>query len=603
MPKRGDLRETTDPVNSLVASAQNHTQINSPDAPKAKREEWQQQAWFFYDVVGEFEYVANWVGNMLSRARLYPAKDGKEITSGPAFEAVAELFGSDQGKADALRTMGINYTVPGESYIFAYTAEGEEEREWLVASPQSVTSRMKNKTKVWIVEGDEIPEKDLLVFRTFQKHPRFLKQATSPARAALPSLNEIYRLTQHIDAQISSRLASAGILLLPNEMTFKSSSSKEGDNIQNDSKADDFVKELTQVMSTSINNRADPSALVPIVVTADGEYLDKPRLLQFWSELDAKANEMRSEAVRRLGLALDVPPEILTGTGDVSHWQAWGVDEASVKAHTEPLLNRICHDLTKGFLRHAIKGEDGVDDVSEYSIMADTADMRLRPNRSKEAFELFDRGQLTVAALLRETGFDPKDDAPQDAEAKTWLLRKIASGSATPEMVASAAEQLGITLIVDPPVTGPDATEAPPTPSLEDHPDTAPTPTVEEKKALEKDAERKQQKAALVAAGEQMVFRALERGGNRINNKLKLKNSDVAAPETYMFRQSSDAEASFMLEGAFEYTNRFADQFGVTAESLAANLEEYCRELIVRREPHTTARLSKYMDKMEEVNA
>jgi len=43
--------------------------------------------------------------------------------------------------------------------------------------------------------------------------------------------------------------------------------------------------------------------------------------------------------------------------------------------------------------------------------------------------------------MLRENGFEP-DDMPDEDEIKLYFLRKIASGSATPEQVEAALEEL-----------------------------------------------------------------------------------------------------------------------------------------------------------------
>ena len=89
------------------------------------------------------EYVANWVGNLISKADLYAAEDGKRLTSGPAFDAVEELFGSKPGKTDALRTLGIMYTIPGEAYIFTYEEGGEQ--KWRIVPGQVVSGGERNR--------------------------------------------------------------------------------------------------------------------------------------------------------------------------------------------------------------------------------------------------------------------------------------------------------------------------------------------------------------------------------------------------------------------------------------------------------------------------
>ena len=37
-------------------------------------QQWQKEAWRFYDICGELRFAANWIANALSRATLLPAK-------------------------------------------------------------------------------------------------------------------------------------------------------------------------------------------------------------------------------------------------------------------------------------------------------------------------------------------------------------------------------------------------------------------------------------------------------------------------------------------------------------------------------------------------
>jgi hypothetical protein len=144
-----------------------------------------------------------------------------------------------------------------------------------------------------------------------------------------------------------------------------------------------------------------------------------------------------------------------------------------------------------------------------------------------------------------------------------------------------------------------DLTQTPLPPSLEDHPDLKPVPDLVDQDELDKDAERKQKAAALIAAAEQMVFRALDKGGNRIANRVKFKMDNVDAAEVYLFRKTSDAEASFMLDGAFEHCARFSARYGVNPQALAATLDEYCRSLIMDRKPYNVDDLARRLEVVE----
>ena len=105
---------------------------------------------------------------------------------------------------------------------------------------------------------------------------------------------------------------------------------------------------------------------------------------------------------------------------NVGHWET---------GKHEPKLEQIAAIVTREYLHPAVEDDS-------YVITVDTAVLRLRPNRSKEALELNDRGLLSSEATLRETGFDPETDAMKEPEKKAWLLWKMAAGSWSPEMIA-----------------------------------------------------------------------------------------------------------------------------------------------------------------------
>lgn len=566
--------------NALVASAKRFK--GGPDPARKARtgSGWQDAAWHFYNTVGEYAYAVNWVGNLLSRAKLYATVDsGGGPVPVPNTHAAAQFldsfFYNEQGRAMALQQIGVHYTVPGEAWVVGY--QGEDGDVWEVVASRRISSG----NGVWMIDGKPIPSANPFMMRIWRQHPAQASEATSPSRAALPILSEIERLTMHVAAQVDSRLASAGILFLPNEMSF-SVTNEDGGSVTGT--AERFARELQEVLSRVIENRDHPSALVPIVVTVDGEFVDKAHHLSFWSELDNHAIELRTEAIRRLALSMDMPPEILTGQGDTNHWSAWSIDESAIKSHTEPLLNRIANDLAVGFLRPMLI-DDGMDpeEARNYGIGIDTAEMRLRPNRSQEALELWDRGVLDSKTLLEETGFDPIN-MPGAAELRLWFQMKVASGQTTPEIVEAALRKLGVELEVitdpDPPEDRPAQQEARPTPSLEDHPDNSP-PEME---------------AAMLSGCEVLVFRALERAGNRLRTKMNRKVPGVEAAETYMFYPVDTSTLDFVLQDAWTAVERFAPRWGVEPSRLEQCLDSYSRAIISEQKPHDPELLRQFIN-------
>ena len=558
---------------SMIASAK---RINLTSRPaKATRDvtsqKWQEEVWGLYDLVPEFRYGCNWVGNILSRARLVIHYNGNPVDEKDAKHAdavgiLADLYGGAEGQVEMLRQVGIHFTAVGETFIVGWVEDNEQ--RWEISSAADLRQRGDD----YELDGEVLPRESTAIIRLWRPHPKKRREADAPARALLPTLVQLHRFNQHIAAQTDSRLVSAGVFIVPTEIEFATATTTNDDEESQDtnSPAQDLMQNFIDTAMEALEDRESAAALVPMVLQMPGEYIDKVRHITFWSDFDEKIGEMQDKARGRLAVGMDMPPEILTGTGELNHWNAWQVEEASIKAHIEPLLQIITSSITRGLLRDLLEAE-GVPDAHLYTIEADTTDIRLRPNRSREALELHDRGRLSTAALLRENGFDPDKDAPDAEEVRQWFLQKTALGSPTPEMVGSALEKLGVVKVprVDP-TDGIRPNEAP---TLRDHPDRAPDPD-------------QIREAAVVATGEALVMRALERAGNRIKTRFSLSGVSGMAAELYLHAPDMTAsDIDFLLEDSFSTVPRFAEQYGIDAGAFAAGLESCTRMLLASRAP------------------
>lgn len=584
MPRQRKAHEpVVIPTTSLVASAVRYdgksARIYQPN------QDWQREAYRHFAICGEARFAAKFFGQALSRATLaISRKTNKGLerkTGGKGVAFLAALFNGKDGQAQMLEALGTHLTIAGECYLVGRTVNGED--MWEIVS----ILEMQVSGDRWTIRyGDGLPPVELddsdVVIRIWQPHPGKRIEADSPFRSLLPILTEIEWLTRHIFAQTSSRLAGAGLLMLPQGMSFPPPPEQEGSAVPaND--ADAFMLTLADAMLTPITDPSSPSAMVPIVVTAPDESIDKAKLMHFWSNLDAAALSMRQEAIRRFALGMDLPPEQVmgmssnSGTGGgtsngVSHWGAWQIEESTIKFHIEPMLELICNALTIGYIRPL------TEDATEV-VVYDTSALRLRPDRSREAFELYDRGAIGLEVLLRENGFDPDDDAMQPEEFKLWLLKKVASGSATPEMVAAALGHFGVDMPTELSTRQSMPNEARPDPSLDDHPSRPRTPD---------------EGLALLAASDALVYRALERAGNRIRQKFDVKPPGVPAYNMHTLYHCNGSAQDFLTD-AWSCAPQVLDGLGDVEQTVQV-LNSYCRSLMAERAPHTRDRLARWLE-------
>ena len=111
---------------------------------------------------------------------------------------------------------------------------------------------------------------------------------------------------------------------------------------------------MIDTFTPPIVDRGSAAAVVPLAIKVPGEYVDKIQHMTFWSEFSATVLDLGDRAIKRLALALDMPPEIVTGVSGMNHWGAWRVQEEAITLHIEPLALIICHALTRGYLRPAL---------------------------------------------------------------------------------------------------------------------------------------------------------------------------------------------------------------------------------------------------------
>lgn len=584
---------------SLVAAAKSFsTGRRREKAGDSKRpgEEWQRRAWEFYDLIPEYHQGCAVTGALLSRARLIVVeRDGdawKPTTNAYARAALEELYGGPEGQTEMLREAGLHFSVAGEGWMIGpRDARNADSGDWQIAAATEVSRTGGN----WKVNGKEVDAG--LVIRLWKPHPKDKSKADAPTRPILPVLSELNQLGKRVAAQIDSRLTGAGILLLPSETDFPATPTRdtggEGlpgiphDAVQG-SDAQGLADLLYDVGQYAIAHPESAEAMMPIIATAPGEHIGQAKLLTFWSELDKVAPKLRAELIGRIALGLDIPPEILLGNSGSNHWNAWLSDENSVKVHAEPLLKLITSSLTTEYLRKALA--PFVDDPRKFAIHADTSQMRLRPNRSKEALELHDRLILSNEAVLRENGFE-LGDLMSDEERQIALIRKVASGSTTPELVEAALREAGVDLDVQISDLRAPA-EARPTPSLQEHP---------VRELPRRSDAASVQLVALTLVAEQILDRALQRAGNRMKTKLGLRNSPFSANRLYMAAQLSPGDLDDALQDAWGSCHEF--DYGVNPIALEKALDTYARSIMrAQREP-SRAGLSAILKMMLDVSA
>ena len=178
---------------------------------------------------------------------------------------------------------------------------------------------------------------------------------------------------------------------------------------------------------------------------------------------------------------------------------------------------------------------------------------------------MYDRGLITADGAAAGERLRRPTTCPRRDEFQRWLTIKVASGSATPEQVQAALGVLGVDLG---PIALPEAVprETRPDPTLEEHPTRPRTPD----------------ENALVAASEALVFRALERAGNRLRQSVS-RPPGAPAYETHVFVKANGS-AEKLLEDAWSCAPQVLEGIADCAVVVPV-LTSYCVSLMNEQSP------------------
>lgn len=631
MARNPDRRASGRRPNQLVSSAAIVTARSLDRVPKP--EAWQEDAWAFYDAVGEVRQATGWLANAMSRCRLVAARKGRggdepapivvpeegaTAADGQSLERpsraeelaadlVERLAGGTEGQAQLLADFAVPLSVPGVAWLIGEPsgvdptqaeaaarlrpdgrapADGPE--AWQVFSeeevgktPAPVGEETEPRLTVRTGEGRDdvrVLSADALAVRVWRPHRRWHYKADSPMRAVLGPLRRLALFADHLEASGVSRLAGAGLVILPEEMVFASSE-------KNRDAADPFIADLIDVMTTAIRDRDNAAAVVPLVIRVKGDLIEKIKHLTFATPFSAEVDVYIDKELRRFATGMDLPAEIVLGLGEANHWTAWQIEESGLKLHVEPMLEAVCSALTTGFLRPALAAEGiSADEAADLVVWFDTSELTVRPDRSGDFKDAYRDSVVGARAYRREIGAG-EDDAPDEEELKRSVLLKVIEGA--PTLAPVLLKELGIE--VDLPDVLPAGSGAAPEDVDEEGasgpPDTQgePPPPPGEDAAVE---------AALLAAGDQLVYRALERAGARLGNATRSAGIRYTGPHHLAHTAlPEDVRATCLadgglLDGAWDRVPELASRYRVEPEALRQALDDYTRGLLASGWPH-----------------
>jgi hypothetical protein len=595
------------PRGALVASAA----VVTPEQGKAlakrgRNRAWQRASFTYRRELPEVGYVMRFLGNNSTHIRLFVGerrRGGDEVlelddeygwldpdTPDPdalpwdlvdaARDALAKLTGDSPsgGGAAVLSPIVQAFEGPGECWLVGRYDQDADTETWGIHSISEVSfhegklvgTDTKGFYRLTTGEGRDAQKVDLdpattTCTRLWTADPEWSGEPDSPMRTLRGTCERLLLIDRANDAALRSRASGNGVMLMPEEV-----SQVPAPDEHDRPGEDELMRDFTTQLVTPLAQDGSAASVVPMILRGPYAYLDRIRHLTLDRPLDPKLAELETRLLARLGIGMDVPPEVVTGYADVNHWNVWQVDSDTFKHHQEPITIAGVEALTLGYLRHRMRTAVALgaaswttEQINRLVMWYDPASLVKQPDQRDAANDAFDRNTISAKAHRRLLGLD-EGDAPDETQAvaetpvgDTGLLAPQLStlfdiaGAAIRAGFApdSVSAQLGLAgfrhtgfrpvTIAEPEVPiipgGPAQSPqeaAPGTPALE-----APPPAPEPAAALTAAAGRrlaptaKQRRLSrrlmeidrrlrerLTAAADAALARALERAGNRVRS-------------------------------------------------------------------------------------
>lgn len=408
---------------AILSSAQRIDPTDRTEIEKARQrnvdKEWQQRCWNAYRNVEVAQYGINWQADKLSKLRLFVATQPADRSLPPvpstdkrAIAALDRLKRPYGTHAKLIRAAVMNLGIAGEFQLVGLDQGVMGKERWNVYSSSEVVPGP---------EGFQIVEQGQTVGRTLTKNdfvlriwnqdPQWSSLATSPMRAILGPCSDIVWLDMLVRATARQRIALAGILKVPSELSFGPTDDTESDDSE---EMDPFITELMEACMASLKDEESMNAAMPVIIRGAAEYLRDLTQESLDRPFDEQIGHLLEKAIRRVGMGINLPMEITTGLGDTTHWAASAITQDAYNSHLDPIALRLVNDLTYGFFWPTLEiGDPTAEDVP--FIWYDPSEIIAQPDMAKVMQYGHESGAVSHKAWRRQFNV-PETDAPDEME-------------------------------------------------------------------------------------------------------------------------------------------------------------------------------------------
>lgn len=471
----------------ITAAAQRYDLTSEADVKRLAKsqEQWQADAWFYVDAVGEAKYAERFIANAFRQIRLFAAwqRDGEsepvnvraavmptdsaaDLPSGEeastidpadfldekwaaiAERIVAEFAARDGGQAVLMERMGVNLFVPGECYLVNRkvperrpamiadpAASGGERLErpdeipkvddWEVRAADEIRKSTRDDKRVMLVDSPD--QRDGVELDADAYVERVWRKHGRWSAWADSNFRAAVGTLEELDllnrlARASIRSALvAGFVTFPDELDFGAADQPAGEGSGAPGKKVSLDREIVELFTTVVGDEADPNSIAPAPIRGPKEFLDGIRHIAIPSRYGAGERAQYEDAVKKLARTLDLPVEVLLGMMQTTFANAAQIDQDTYDDHLAPLVSVAVEAVTFGLLRPMMLEEGCPPDVVARLVAAADPSQLVRRP---------DRGKVAAEGhamfalsdkAWRQANSFGDDDAPSDDELRRRL--------------------------------------------------------------------------------------------------------------------------------------------------------------------------------------
>ena len=336
------------------------------------------EAWQVWRQVGEIHYVTTQQARLASRLEWNITVQGTEMDFEEAETVLREAFGPDL--RDHVRTMMLHIQVAGAFFFI----RDRDTQQWdVVTWPAGYKVRQ------------QLDRADIIVEIT-NDDPADPKLTDSPVLAARQVARELILTRQQARVSARNRTAQLNTVLYPREGAGPD--------------ADAFERKFTRVMTEPLQDEMSSASVIPNLIGFQGEKIKDWRTIDLTGPIDERLHERVEHLIRQLSVILDTPPEIMTGLGDSSHWNAWEISEDNWLGHVEPMAKLIGQALALALARAA-----DLENPDDLEVEPDPSPLLKRRPSLPDVMNAYDRGLVSSEWTRRQLGAG-EEDAPAPGE-------------------------------------------------------------------------------------------------------------------------------------------------------------------------------------------